>query len=197
MELEEMKNVWQETSKATKKPDHLTNQFLEKMTAKKYNSKINKIGYSEYIGSVICFLAAIYLIINLNKIERPLMQIFAFVGMLLLFILPIISMLSLRNLKNINVSSKTYLEAIEDFGKRKINFLKFQKLNISLALFLLVIAVPVLSAIKGKDIDQTPNFWTLTFPITIAFFLIFALWVLRSYRRILNETAKMLSEINN
>lgn len=197
MELEEMKNAWQEINVTNKKSTYLTNQFLEKMIDEKYNSKINKIGYSECISAVICFLAAIYLIINFDTIERPLIQIFALIAILLLFILPTISILSLRNLKKIDISSKTYLEAIEDFGKRKINFLKFQKLNISLGLFLIVIAIPVISAIKGKNIDQVQSFWTIIFPIAIVFFLIFALWVLKSYRNILNETKKMLSEINN
>ncbi|MGF1925961.1 MAG: hypothetical protein ACQUHE_17435 [Bacteroidia bacterium] len=192
-----MKNTWQEMSNTTKRQELLNYQLIDKMVNKKYVSKMNKIGYSEYAGAVICYLAAVYLIFNFAKIAQPLMQLFTIIALLLLLVLPIISIQSLRNIKNLNISSKTYLEAIEDFGKQKIKFIRLQKLNLSLGLFLITVAIPVLSAIQGKNISQNPNFWTLIFPIAIAFFLVFAFWVLRSYRSVLNETEKMLSEINN
>lgn len=197
MELEEMKNTWQEMSKKLENQEILTNQLLEKMTREKYHSKINKIGYSEYIGTIICYIGAAYLIMNFMKIEDILMQLFAIIGIALLFILPIISLKSLRAIKNVNIASKTYKQAIEDFAKRKNRFQILQKLNVSLALFLMLVAIPVLSAIRGKDITQVPHFWTLIFPISIAFFLFFSLWVLRSYNNVLNETEKLLSDINN
>lgn len=197
MELEEMRNAWQEMSKRVEKQEFLTNQFLEKMTTEGYNSKLNKIGIPEYIGTVICYIGAVYLIINFTKIEDTLIGIFALIAILLLFILPIISLKSLRIMKNVNIPSKTYLETIEDFGKRKIRFQKLQKLNVSLGLFLMLVAIPILSAIQGKDIGQIPNFWTLILPISIAFFTVFAIWVLRSYNRMLNEMEKMLSDINS
>ncbi len=197
MELEEMRTAWQEMSKRVENQEMLTDQLLEKMTREKYYSKLNKIGYSEYISTLICYIGAAYLITNFTKIDDTLMQVFAFVAVLLLFILPIISLRSLRAVKKVNISSKTYLEAIEDFGKRKIKFQKLQKLNVSLGLFLMLVAIPVLSAIQGKDIVRIPYFWTLVFPISIAFFLVFAFWVLRSYNKILNETEKMLSDINS
>jgi hypothetical protein len=197
MELEEMKNAWQEMSRRVENQEFLTNQLLEKMTREKYHSKINRIGYSEYVGTIICYIGAAYLLMNFTKIDDTLMQIFAIIAIALLFILPIISLKSLRALKNVNIESNTYMQAIEDFAKRKTRFQKLQKLNVSLALFLMLVAIPVLSAILGKDIAQTPHFWTLIFPISIAFFLVFALWVLKSYNKILNETEKMLSDINN
>ncbi|MDP2235647.1 MAG: hypothetical protein Q8J88_04350 [Bacteroidales bacterium] len=197
MELEEMRNAWQEMSKRVEKQEFLTKQVVEKMTTDRYNSKLNKIGISEYIGTIICYIGAAYLIINFTKIDDTLMQVFALVAILLLFILPIISLKSLRAMKNVNIPSKSYLETIEDFAKRKIRFQKLQKLNVSLGLFLMLVAIPVLSAVQGKDIGQIPYFWTLIFPISIAFFLAFAYWVLRSYNKILNETEKMLSDINN
>lgn len=197
MELEELKNTWQSMSKRVENQEFLTNQILEKMKREKYHSKLNKIGYSEYIGAIICYIGAAYLIMNFMKIEDILMQLFAIIAIALLFILPVISLKSLRTVKNINISTKTYAEAIEDFGKRKIKFQRLQKLNISLALFLMLVAIPVLSAIQGKDIAQAPHFWTLIFPISIAFFMVFALWVLKSYNKILNGTEKLLSDINN
>lgn len=197
MDIEDMKHAWKELNKRVEDQEILTNQLIMKMTQKRYNSKLNKIGTSEYVGTLVCYMGATYLILNFTKIDGTSMRVLALIAIALLFILPIISLKSLRAVKSVNISSKTYLEAIDDFGKRKIRFQKLQKLNVSLGLFLLLIAVPILLAIQGKDLSQAPNYWTLFFPISIAFFLVFAFWVLRSYNKILNETEKMLSEINN
>ncbi len=197
MELEEMKKTWQEVSRRVEKQEILTNQLIEKMTHEKYHSKLNKIGYSEYAGTLICYVGAAYLIMNFTKIDDIRMQVFASIAIALLFILPIISIKSLRTIRRVNLSSKTYVEAIDDFVKRKIRFQKLQKLNVSLGLFLMLTGVPVLSSIQGKDLSQIPYFWTLIFPISTAFFLVFAFWVLRSYHKILNQTEKMLSDIQS
>lgn len=197
MELEELKSKWVAMSRRVEDQEYKTNQLLEKMTREKYKSRINKIGNSEYFGTIICYIGAAYLIMNFTKLEDTLMQIFAIISIGLLFVLPVISLKSLRALKNVNVASKTYLQAIEDFAKRKVRFQRLQKLNVSLALFLMLVAIPVLSEIQGKDFAQVPNFWTLVFPISIAAFLVFAMWVLKYYNNVLLETEKILTDINN
>ncbi len=197
MELEELKSTWQALSKSVEKQELLTDQTIEKMNWEKYRSKLNKIGYSEYIGSIICFIGAAYLFMNFAKIDSILMQIFAIIAIALLFVLPIISLKSLHAVRNSHIASKTYIQAIEDFAKRRTRFQKLQKLNVSMALFLMLISIPVLSAIQGKDLGELPHFWTLIFPITVIFFVGFARWVLKYYNKILNETEKMLSEISN
>jgi len=197
MELEEMKNTWEELGERVEKQELLTNQLINKMMQQKYNSKLNKINYPEYIGTVVCYLGAAYLIMNFTKIEEILLQVFAIIDIALLFLLPIISLKSLNKLKSVNIPSQTYLESINSFANQKIKFQKLQKLNVSLGLFFLLTAAPVLSAIQGKDLSQTPNFWTLIFPISVLLFLVFAYWVLKSYNNILNETKKMISDINN
>jgi hypothetical protein len=197
MELKEMKNLWEGMSEKIEKQELLTNQLVEKMTEQKYQSRLNKIRYSEIIGAIICYLGAIYLIMNFMEIEPLPEKIFAVISIGLLLSLPIISLRYLSGMQDLKISSKTYLETINDFGKRKVRFQKFQKLNISLGLFLILVSIPVLSAIKGTDLSEKEYFWTLTFPISILAFLGFAYWVLKSYNKTLEGTEKMLSDINN
>ncbi len=196
MELEDMKHTWNEVDKRIEIKELLTNQLITKMTQKRYNSRLNKIGTSEYVGTLVCYLGASNLILNFTKIDYSPTRILALIAILLLFILPIISLQSLRAVKSTTISSKTYLEAIEDFGKRKKRFQKLQVLNVSLGFFLMLITVPILLSIQEKDLEHFSNYWTLFFPIMVAFFLIFAFWVLRHYNKILNETERMLKEIN-
>lgn len=197
MELEEMKNLWEGMSKKVEKQELLTKNLLEKVTEQKYHSKLNKIRYSEMIGTIICYLGAVYLIMNFVKIDPLAEKIFAIIAIGLLLTLPVISLRSLNRMQNLPISSKTYLDTLNDFGKRKMRFQKFQKLNVSLGLFLLIVAIPVLSAIKGVDLSETEHFWTLTFPISIIAFLGFAFWVFRSYKKSLEATEKLLSDINH
>jgi len=193
MELEEMKSAWEQLNKRIEKQEILTHQMIEKSTQRQYHSKLKKIGTSEYIGTLICYIGAAYLIVNFTKIEQILMQIFGIISIALLLILPIISLQSIRAMKKVNIVSKTYLETINTFAKQKIKFQKLQKLNVALGMFLMLIAIPVLSAIQGKDVSQIPHFWSVIFPFFVLFFLGFAYWVLRAYNRALNEAEKMLN----
>lgn len=197
MELDEMKNLWEGMSNRIEKQERLTKNLIGNVTEEKYNSKLKKIRYSEIVGAIICYLGAIYLIINFMKIDPLAEKIFAVISIGLLITLPIISLRSLNSMQKVKISSKTYLETLNDFGKQKIRFQKFQKLNVSLGLFLILVAIPVLSAIKGVDLSETKHFWILTFPISIIAFFGFAFWVLKSYNKSLEATEKLLSEINN
>jgi hypothetical protein len=197
MELEDMKATWEELSNRVEKQEILTNQMIEKMTQQKINSNLNKIGYSEYAGTLVCYLGAAYLSVNFTKIEEPIMQLFGAVSIALLLLLPIISLQSVRAIKRVNIASKTYVETIRTFALQKIKFQKLQKLNVSLGLLLMLITVPVLSAIQGKDLSQISNFWTVIFPFFVLFFLAFAYWVLRYYNKALKEAERMLAEINS
>tara|TARA_R100000789_G_C2893108_1_gene118081 strand:+ start:305 stop:529 length:225 start_codon:yes stop_codon:yes gene_type:complete len=66
MELEEMKNLWEGMNDRIEKQERLTKNLIGNVTEEKYHSKLKKIRYSEIIGTIICYLGAIYLIMNLT-----------------------------------------------------------------------------------------------------------------------------------
>jgi hypothetical protein len=195
MELEEMKNTWVQLSKRVEKQEILNQQIINNMTKEQYQSNLKKIALPEFIGTIICYMGAAYLAVNIPKLDETLMQFFGAIAIILLLVLPIISLQSIRAMRKVNPSSHSYLEAIQVFGKQKIKFQKLQKLNVSLGMFLMVIGVPVLLAIQGKSLNPTPLFWMLFFPIGVGFFLGFAYWVLKNYNKTLKATEKMLAEV--
>lgn len=197
MELEEMKATWEVLSKKVEKQERLTDQMIEKMTAQNYRSKLNKIAWPEYIGTLVCYIGAAYLITNFTKIEHLAMQVFGVISIVLLSILPIISLKSIKGMSNLTITTKTYSETLRDYARQKIKFQKLQKWNVALAMFLMVSSLPVLAAIQGKDLSSIPNFWTVIFPLGIAFFVVFARWVLRHYNNVLKEAEEVLSEVNS
>ncbi|ERM80447.1 hypothetical protein P872_21800 [Rhodonellum psychrophilum GCM71 = DSM 17998] len=195
MELEEMKATWEALSQKVAQQEKLTHKMIENMTHQKYKSRLNKILYPEILGSIICFLGAIFMILNFQAIEGPIMQVFGILSILLLFGLPIISLASLSGLRKVNVSLMTYAEAIRNYSLQKIRFQKLQKLNVSMALLFLLIATPVFMEMNGKDISNIPYFWKLIFPLGVILFLGFSVWVLKNYNSALKKAEDTLSEI--
>ncbi|MGE0931792.1 hypothetical protein [Peijinzhouia sedimentorum] len=195
MELEKMKTSWEQMNRKLAKQKSENIQLIERMTKHQYKSKLNKIGYSEYVGTLVCYVAAAYLSVNLPKMSDPIMQVFALISILLLFALPIISLKSVKGLSaNMDVTI-SHLDLLKRFAIKKLRFRKLQKLNVSLALFLMVIIIPVLASIQGKALNDIANFWTIIFPIGVVFFLGFAYWVLRFYNKALAQMQEVLEEL--
>lgn len=194
MELEEMKTTWEQLSKRVEKQEILNQQIINKMTKEQYQSNLKKIALPEFVGTIICYMGAAYLAVNIPKLDETLMQFLGAVAIILMLILPVISLQSIRAMRKVNPTSHTYFEAIQVFGEQKLKFQKLQILNVSLGMFLMLIGVPVLLAIQGKSLNPTPFFWMLFFPIGVGFFLGFAYWVLKYYNKALKATEKMLSE---
>lgn len=194
MELEEMKNTWEQLSKRVEKQEILNQQIINNMTKEQFKTNLKKIALPEFVGTIICYMGAAYLAVNIPKLDETLMQFLGAVAIILLLILPVISLQSIRAMRKVNPTSHTYFEAIQVFGEQKLKFQKLQILNVSLGMFLMLIGVPVLLAIQGKSLNPTPLFWMLFFPIGVGFFLGFAYWVLKYYNKALKATEKMLAE---
>jgi len=197
MELEEMKNNWEEISKRIEKQELLNNQLIEKMTHKRYKSKLKKIGNSEYVGTLTCYVGAAYLIINFTKIEEFIFQLFCIITILLLFAIPIISLKSLRGMNNISIHTAKYSETIKAYRHHKMRFYKLQRINMILTFLLLITIIPVLASIYGKDINSITNFWSIIVPVCVAFFAGFSFITWRYYSKILKNLENELPEFNN
>ncbi len=196
MELEEMKTNWNELSNRIEKNEKLTIEVIDKMVKYKYRSGLNRIQYPEYIGTLICYVGAAWLIVNFGKLEGTVYQFFGVLIVLLLFILPVISLKSVRSIQRVSISTSTYAETITNFARQKIRFQKLQKINVSLALALFVLSLPVLANIQGKDLSAIPNFW-IFFPASLVLLLLFSWWVLQYYNKALNEAEEMLNEVEH
>lgn len=116
--------------------------------------------------------------------------------MSILFLIPFISLKTLREFKKIKIGTLSYAEVLEMYALKKIAFLKHQRLNIFLGFFLMIMFFPVVLAINGKELNSISNFWTIIFPISVLFFAVFSIMVLRWYGKILNEMKDLLQDLN-
>ena len=64
-----MQQTWKEMSLELEKQKKLTTTIILKMTQEKYKNKFGTITIIESIGAVICFIAAIYILINFAKLD--------------------------------------------------------------------------------------------------------------------------------
>jgi len=197
MELEEMKATWETLSKKIENQEKLSKQIIEKMMEQRYKSKLNRIACSEYIGTLICFIGAAFMIVNFNRLGQITMQVFGILSIAYLFIMPIISITIIKGLKRINISSMTYSETIQDYIQKKIRFQKFQKLNGPVGCAFMVVSFPVMLSMMGKSVADLPLYvWIIICPVMIILYFIFYRWVLIHYNRVLKEAEKELSELN-
>lgn len=195
MELEEMKSNWEEMSKRIEKQEILNHELIEKMTHQKLKSNLKKIGNSEYIGTLTCYIGAVYLIINFAKIEEFIFQVLCVLTILLLFAVPIISLKSLKGLNSFSIHTAKYSETINAYMHYKWKFYKLQRINTILAFLLLILILPVLASIYGKEINSIQNFWTIIVPAFLMFFAGFSFITWRYYSKILKNIQTELSEL--
>ena len=195
MELDDFKNTWDNQSNETQQ-QNLTFKIIDQMTQSKYNSKINRIAYTEIMGSLICLFATIFIGLNFYKLDNIFLQGVGIVSILLLLTLSVISFLSLRKLKKTNDFTKPYAETLKTFATQKLEFYKLQKINMTLSYLLLVTVIILLSKLfSGRDITDSKYFWTFSFSFGYIFLLFFSKFVTRFYKTTLRKSEELLQEL--
>lgn len=196
MELDDLKNTWNEANNQTNQKQYLTSQSIDEMTQKKYYSKIKKIAYPEMLGVAICLIGSIFIGVNFYKLDTTFLQGVGIVSIVLLLALSGISLLSLRQLNISAEVNKPYAETLKIFAIQKMQFFKLQKINVTLCYLLLVTVIILLSKLfNGKDITNSKYFWTFSFTIGYIFLLFYSKWVAKFYKKTLNQTEELLEAL--
>ena len=196
MELNDLKTTWDAVNKHIEKQQNLTPEMIVKITQTKYDSKLKKIAYPEISGIIICLLGACFIGLHFYKLDTTFLQAAGIVSILLLLILSAISLLSLRQI-NITVDmNKSYAETLKIFAVQKMQFLKFQKMNVTLSYLLLVAVIILLSKFfSGKDITNSKYFWIFSFSFGYLFLLFYSNRVLKYYNKIVSQAEELLQEL--
>ncbi len=195
MELEDLKKNWESTINKANSQDSLTSNDIDLMIQKKFKSKIRKIRYPEMMGGIICVLALIFIWFNFNKLDTFFLQATGILAMLLLFILPVFSFLSLSRFSSADNFNNTYIENVKLFANQKIRFLQYQNANAFLNYLLLISILIILPKyFYGKDITFIKSFWIFAFSFGYLFLLYFSKWVKKHYNHSLKEAEELLKE---
>jgi hypothetical protein len=196
MELDDLKNDWNEVNKPITAQPALTPGMIDAITQKKYSVVIQKIKYPEWIGSIVCLGASVYIMVNFSRLTTLYMQSIGIVSILLLLVMPAIGLLSMQRLAINDAVNKPYAAVLKQFAFQKIQFRKLQKLNIFLSYLLLVIMIVLLPMLfKGKDITLHNYYWVFAFPLGYIYLLFFSKLVKRYYDHSLKQAEELLKEL--
>jgi len=197
MTLEEMQNVWSEMTEKLENQKQLTDTLIMEMTQTKFRNKIGTINKYESGGAIICFIAALLLIGNLDKLDTWYLMASGIFVILYLIFIPVLVLRSIINMKQINIVTNTYKQSLLDFAKRRKHFLLMQRIAIFLNIILTILILPVFSKIsKGKDLfvdDASIWYWYL--PLMIVFLVPFSRWGYRTYKKMTASAEQLLKDI--
>lgn len=196
MELDELKNSWQQIGSRAEEKTIINTKLFNAMGKRKFYTALKNIIIPEILGSVVCVGAAVYILLHFNRLDHIAFQITGSLTILLLVILPVISLRSLYELYKSSNLHQSYTDALKEFSIRKIKFCKLQKLNMTLSYVLLVVMVLLATRIFGSNhLTENKSFWIIAISIGYIILTFFIKWVSRSYNKTIRHTEQILQEL--
>ncbi|SNR71402.1 hypothetical protein [Lutibacter flavus] len=196
MELEEMRNEWQEMSKKMERQQLLTDKLIIEMTQEKYKNKLKSISIPETVGTVICFLSAFYILVHFNKLDTWYLVVCGVFSMLYLIILPVKSMRSVKKMQRINISNKSIAQNLIDFARSKKQFWLVQRVGFYLSFIFIITILPISGKLlSNKDLFLENKLWYFYVPVLIVFMLVFSKWGLKHYKKATQSAENLLKEL--
>ena len=199
MELDEMKVLWNEMSTEVEKQKTLTSKLILEMTEQKFNNKLRKISIPESIGAVICFLMALFVLVNFNKLDTWYFLVSGVFTVAYLVLIPLFVLKSISDMKGVNISENNYKQTIQDFAKSKKRFFLLQQLSQLLGVILIITSM-LLSAkiLNDKDLFVVGGkalIWAV--PLLVIFLYFFSRWGIKCYRNATMQAEDLLIELDN
>lgn len=199
MELEEMQATWSQMSDQLEKQKQLTNKLIMEMTRKRYKNKISILSRYEGMGAVVCFSAAILLLLQFNELDTWYLIASGIFVVGYLILLPLLVLRSIDSMKRIDLLNQTYKETLLAYSKKQKQFLLIQKVGIYLNFILLVVSLPVVFKVfKGKDIFVESTeilYWYL--PVMTLFLMLFSIWGYSKYKQLTASASHILEELED
>ena len=194
MDLNDLKNTWNKQNNP--RQQIITSDLIDKMTQKKYQSKIKKLAYPEAAGALICLAAAVYIGVHFYKLDTLFLQGVGVLSILLLVIIVTISFLSLKQMILTEDVNQPHGKLLKNFALQKLRFYKLQKINFTLGYLLLVTIIILLSKFFGNnDLTDSKSFWTFSFTLGYIFLLFFSRFVAKYYKKTLQQSEELLQAL--
>ena len=196
MKTGDIQSIWTEMSRELEKQKKLTHEIIMQMTQQRYKNQLQKIAKYEGVGAIICFMTAVAILLNINKLESWYELLCGVFTLAFLIVIPILVLRSIRSMKQINIHKGNYADNLKSFTTARNHFLFIQKIGIGLGFVLMLTILPVASKIlKGKDLFQETGAWTWYIPVMLVFLIFFSRWGYRHYNRITRSAGNILREL--
>ncbi len=196
MNVEELQSIWNEMSAELEKQKRLTHEIIIKMTKERYKGQLQKIAKYEGIGAVVCFGAAVFILLNFDKLDTWYLAVCGAFTMMYLLVLPIMVLRSIQNMRRIDISKGNYTDNLQSFTKARDQFLFLQRIGIGLAFLLILTTLPVAGKLMNKkDIFMNSELLLWYLPVMIVFLVVFSRWGYKAYKNITQSAENILREV--
>lgn len=198
MNLEEIKAVWSEMSDQLEKQKKLTNEIILKMTQERYSNKFQKITIIESIGAIVCFIAALYVLLNFGKLDTWYLLVCGIITLGFMLILPILVLRSLSQLKNLNITEGSYKDTIVKFSRVKKNLLMQQQFGMYGGVLVFFTSLAIFAKMfNDEDIflnQQEVGLYIFT-AVVLVLLVLFTRWGYNCYKSITSSAENILKEL--
>lgn len=197
MELEEMQAAWTEMSGELAQQKKLTNELIMKMTQDRYRNTWSFLWNAERFASLVCYAFLIFLLVKFSLLDTLLLKVCGVLAAIIMAIIPILSLRSIKNIKEVNLSAATVKETISTYAAQKQKFLSFQKLNVALSFVFMIVSVPVtIKILNGRNLftDFGNKLWVVI-PFMLVFFIAIFWLIYKWYRHMFRQSQNLIDEV--
>ena len=190
--------MWSEMSDQLEKQKKLTNEIILNMTQERYSSKFRKTMNIEGIGAVICYLGAILLLVNFGKLDTWYLVVCGVITLGFMLILPTLTLRSLSQIKNLNITRGTYKDTIVRFQRVKKNLLMLQQFGVFGGFMVFFTALAVSSKIISDEdifLKQLDLGVYILMGVVFVMLIFFTRWGYNCYKSITTSAENILKEL--
>lgn len=199
MELKELKSLWDEMSKRIEKIEITNKEMIMEITQVKYRNKFKTITKYESFGAVVCYIIALFLMLNFYKLNTWYLMLMGLVAMLFLTIIPYLTLNYLRKLSNLDLANQNYKEVLVEYKKLKNKLLYIQKFGPMASVFMIFISIPIADKILNNEDIFSKGVDTRTILILVfctLLVVVVAQWGYGWYQKITKSAENLISDLD-
>ena len=196
MELEELQTAWTAMSHELEKQKELTNDIIMEMTKEKYRAKFRTITNYEKAGTLVCAASAVFILIQVNKLDTWYLLACGLFAVLFSILLPFLVLRSLKRIRQLDIINLNYKDALLKYTKAKANLLKIQRYGSFASMLYLAAFLPsVAKILNDKNLFLEPSSLLWKLGIMAIFLILFTLWGYGHYKRITNAAEQLIKDL--
>lgn len=194
-----LQETWDKLNSSLKQQKLINERIIMDIIKIKFSNKLKSIIKYESIGALLLVMTSIVLIWNIQIFDTLPLQIATVISLIIMILLPILSLSTIYQMKNMDMSKRSCKENIVEFTKRQSRFLLVQRWSVFISpIFMLVLIPPFLKLSEGKDFfasDSNNLLWYI--PIAFIAVIAFGKWGYGCYKRITDNAKNILQELED
>lgn len=197
MELEELQAQWQTMSKRVENLEIIQKNQIMEITQQRFKNKFTKLWNMELVGAVVCYAMVLWIVIDFGKFDTLFYKVCALVTLLFLAITPFFVLRYISTIKNSSLAEKSYKQTIKTFQQNKTRLLTAQQFSAAAGALVFFMSIPVFSKLFGNDnaFETLKMSQYIFIGVTFIAVLLFMLWGIKKYKRILANAESLLKEL--